>query len=167
MAKTQTISSLPPEIFAFGAKILDEHSIAAIEQVNYSFGAGVGQVLIAERASATFPTSAGEEAYFVGYLWIDADAVTVEFSSNATFPAANSGYVGFTLGAATQVTIAHSAGATTSGTVTQTVANTGSGLLVLGVVLNHNVGAGLNSTLNSWGVRVLPVSSSLPSPENA
>lgn len=178
MAKTQATTTLPPEIFATsqGAYYEDVQDVAEmqnaasfwslksvwVDQVSSvaAWGSSGNEIATHE---IDFPASSGYTTRYTFRIWIDPDVDSLTCRSTCIFPAANTGRVRITVGAA-NVVLTHTAAATTTDTDTIATSSSGTGIQTVTVEIDHQTGSSTSCYLLSWGVRCDPVVSSLPDP---
>lgn len=178
MAKTQTSSTLPPEVYSVSQGILDRPVRAVVEMHNLAWGLGCAQVICGQRSGffdasgftslgpheITFQAGSGYSTRYRGQVWIDPDIATLNVYATATMPASNTGRVRITIGGAQVVLTTHTAGATTTSTGTLATSSTGTGLVDFQLELDHQTGSSTSCVLDAWGVQGAARTSGLPDP---
>lgn len=166
MAKTSTTTTLGVGQLVVGQPVTLEEARAVIEQLNWSHGERVCELLLADDQPDTFGSSSGWQTSREHELWIDPDAATVEVLALCTVPATNTVEVRTTIGGATltQTIAAAASGVPQVGTLA--TSSTGTGWQLVRLELNHTIGGATTATRDLWQLQIARMdATAMPDPE--
>jgi len=168
MTKTSATSTLPPELFAFGREVLNEDAIKVCEMLNYALTTRpLAHVSLAcgddnwvagslQTLRIRFNTASGWQEKLRFRIKIPAETIEVRAGARCFMPAANTGLVRVTVGAASAVTLTSFTNATNGTEHSTVITLVGSGYQEVLVEMNHSVGADL-SYLRTFRLEEVPL----------
>lgn len=155
MSKHAIATQLAVGQLVTGAPVVADDALAVIEQLNWSFGERVSEVLIVDDQVDEIGTSSGFVLRRKARVWIDPDGASIEVLVDATVPtASNSVTMRTTIGAdSIDLTIDD----TTSGTPqtgTLLTSSTGTGWQTVTLEINHATGSASDCTRDLWQIQI-------------